>query len=133
MIEYLHQQCIASNISKTKFSNELILNLFISPLILVIFICGILYLHNLNQGALKKYFYAMQVKSYDELKDLKLIHLYTRKTNEWIFVQENDFHEKKFSIYTKKIKKSGMNLLKLKFNNLFCRRVLLLQFTKRII
>lgn len=86
---------IASNISKTKFSNELILNLFISPLILVIFIFGILYLHNLNQGALKKYFYAMQIKSYDELKDLKLIHLYTRKTNEWIFVQENDFHEKK--------------------------------------
>ncbi|MGG0722842.1 hypothetical protein [Bacillus mycoides] len=82
-------------------TSALVIELFKIPLILIIFVCAIMYLHNLNRGTLKKYLYAMEIINYDGIKIYNknktpdFLHLYTRKKNEWVFVKKDDVKDKK--------------------------------------
>ncbi|PFN83625.1 hypothetical protein [Bacillus thuringiensis] len=77
------------------FTLDLVQNLFISPLILTFVLLAILALHRMNHGKDKSYFYAMKIIDYSKIQEKELIHLYSRKVNEWVFVKKDDFHTQK--------------------------------------
>ena len=55
------------------------------------------------------------IKIYNKNKVPGLLHLYTRKKNEWVFVKKMILKIRKFCIYMKKIMINGTNLPKSRF------------------
>lgn len=102
-------------------TSALVIDLFRIPLILIIFVCAIMYLHNLNQGTLKKYLYAMEIIKYDGIKFIIKIKYQVYFT----YIQEKRMSGyllkkmilkiRKFCIYMKKIMINGTNLPKSRF------------------
>ncbi|WP_336992874.1 hypothetical protein [Bacillus toyonensis] len=99
------------------FTLDLIQNLFISPLILTFVLLAILFLHRINQGKDNPYFYAMKILDYSEIKKKELIHLYSRKVNEWVFVKKEDFHSQKVLYLYEKDKEKWYEFTKTEISN----------------
>ncbi|MED2837522.1 hypothetical protein A6279_04330 [Bacillus wiedmannii] len=96
------------------FTADIIQTLFIYPLTLTFVLLAILKLHQLNQGKENKYGYAMKVIDYNKVKNKNLIHLYSKKGNEWVFVEEKDFHKQKVLYLFEKDKEKWYEFTKIK-------------------
>ncbi|MCU4958191.1 hypothetical protein P4268_00975 [Bacillus thuringiensis] len=91
-LQALNYLTLKKDLFALTLTQEQATSFFLSPFIEIIFLIAILYLHLINQGGIKKYNYLMEILTYNDIKDLKLVHLYTKSENEWILVEENDVH-----------------------------------------
>lgn len=91
-LQALNYLTLKKDLYALTLTQEQATSFFLIPFIEIIFLLGILYLHLINQGGIKKYNYLMEILTYNDIKHLKLVHLYTKSENEWILVKKDDVH-----------------------------------------
>ncbi|HDR4614589.1 TPA: hypothetical protein QCQ90_002148 [Bacillus cereus] len=115
-LQTLYYLTLKEDLFALKLTKEQTINLFFYPFIAIIFLIVILYLHLINQGGIKKYHYLMEILTYDKIKHLKLVHLYTKSENEWILVEEDDVHTQKTVYIFKKDSEKCYKYTKVEIN-----------------
>lgn len=86
---YFHCIVISNLFKQSQSKVEIIENnlsiLIGEPALYAVLSASILFLYNLNKQ--QKSFYTMTPIDYTKIQDLTLIHLYTRKDNQWVLVE----------------------------------------------